>query len=96
MGFCGWRVVRISGQSMEPEIRAGAYGVFRRTGRVDKNDTVLVDHPRLGLIVKAVLRVDEGGIWLCGRNDASTSSIALGAVPRNAVLGKLVFKVSPP
>lgn len=90
----GFKIVRIIGDSMSPGLPDSTYAVFRKASVIRVNDTVLVDHPTLGLIVKDVCSVSESGLRLKGRNALSTSSEQLGRVPNSAFRGRLVSVLS--
>ena len=96
----GWTIVRVSGHSMEPALRDGDYAILRRRkprGVVNLGDVVLVDHPRLGLIVKAVReKVGDDCVSLEGTSAASTSREDLGSVGIRSVLATLVWRVARP
>lgn len=96
MKIAGWRIVKVSGESMSPLIAPDSFCIFRRAKRLRAGDTVLVDHPRFGRIVKSVRRVDDGKVWLAGLSEMSTAADSLGAVPLKTILGRLVLKLSPP
>ena len=51
----GWSLVRVRGRSMRPCLEHGDFALFRRARRYAVGDVVLVEHPALGRIVKAVL-----------------------------------------
>ncbi|MEM9618389.1 MAG: S24 family peptidase [Pseudomonadota bacterium] len=96
MQIGGWRIVKVCGESMSPLIAPDSFCVFRKTKQLRAGDVVLVDHPQFGRIVKSVRRVENGNVWLAGLSELSTAATALGAIPFEAVLGRLVLKISPP
>ncbi len=81
---------------MVPRLMPGAFALFRPTRKLTSGDTVLVEHPRYGRIVKSVRAIDEGGVWLEGLSPQSIDAQRLGSVPSQAVLGRLAFHVPPP
>lgn len=81
---------------MKPRLKSGCFGLFRNEKYLNEGDTVLVDHPQYGRIVKSILQINGGEIWLTGLSLQSTPACDLGAVPTDAVLGKLVWSVQPP
>lgn len=80
---------------MLPGLQPGSYALFRRSRGYGVGQTVLVDHPQFGRIVKRISDVSEQGVSLHGTSQFSTSSEALGVVPSSTLMGRLVW-VSPP
>ncbi len=91
-----WRLVRICGESMAPRLRPGSFALFRPPRHLTSGDTVLVEHPRYGRIVKSVRAIADGEVWLEGLSSHSIAADRLGSVPFQAILGRLAFQVSPP
>lgn len=96
LGRWRWRVVRICGESMTPRLRPGSFALFRPARTLTSGDTVLVEHPRYGRIVKSVRAIADGEVWLEGLSPHSTAADRLGSVPSQTVLGRLAFQVPPP
>lgn len=92
----GWRLSRIDGHSMAPALPTGSYGVFRRRPVYRQGDTVLVEHPVYGRIVKNIRAIGPDGVWLEGLNSFSVSSEAMGMVPHDKIVGKLQLAIKPP
>lgn len=90
----GITIVRISGSSMEPRLRSGDFGVFLRRRRYQIGDIVLVQHPRLGKIVKVLRTLQGDEVTLEGTSPLSTSSAAMGQLPTSAILGRLIFHIT--
>ena len=66
--------VRIVGPSMAPAMLKDEWWVVRRTSRVRPGDVALMTHPDRPdlLIVKRLVRREDGGWWVLGDNpDAS-------------------------
>lgn len=93
----GWRLIRIDGASMEPVLRHGDYAVARDV--VSKRmpapeDVVLVDHPGLGRIVKAVAdRLHNGRFRLRGLSAATTPADDIGPVDADRVVAHVVWRI---
>jgi nickel-type superoxide dismutase maturation protease len=88
--------VLVSGRSMEPALREGDMLLVLYGGRVRPADVVVVALPSRPLAVKRVVRRTRGGWWVEGdRADLSTDSRQLGAVPFEAVLGRVVLRYWP-
>ena len=96
LGRWRWRLVRICGESMVPRLRPGSFALFRPARHLSSGDTVLVEHPRYGCIVKSVRAIADGEVWLEGLSPHSIAADRLGSVPSQAVLGRLAFQVPPP
>ena len=92
----GWRLVSIKGASMAPALRAGDYALFRRRRRYNVGDTVLVDHPEFGLIVKQIAEIGATGLELKGTGPLSTSQARLGQLPFRRLKGRLVWVFKAP
>ena len=85
---------------MEPALRNGDYAILKRLkspGNLDASDIVLVNHPRFGLIIKAVRARDgAASVFLEGASAASTPRDDLGSVSSQCVLATLVWRVAQP
>ena len=92
----GLKIVRVFGGSMAPHLPDGSYALFRRSQHICKGDTVLVDHPEFGSIVKTVASIDPSGVALKGMSPASTSPHRLGRVPVSAIRGRLILRLFKP
>ena len=91
-------VAVVSGASMQPHLYAGDCVLTRRGGRARVGDVVLLrrpDRPDL-LVVKRVRAVRPEGLWVEGDNpSASDDSRLFGAVPGDAVEGRVVLRYRP-
>ena len=61
---------------------------------VKVGDSVVVDHPQFGSIVKRVQKIKENKLWISGDNPLSTCSEKFGWVPIHQIIGKVILKVS--
>src|SRR3954470_16151257 len=94
------RRVLVTGPSMAPALRHGDQllvdvRAVRRPPRA--GDVVMVRLPDRPLSVKRVTRVEsQGSVWVEGDNAfGSTDSRDLGAVPREAVVGRVLLRLWP-
>ena len=94
------RRVLVTGPSMAPALRHGDQLLVdvrpvRRPTRA--GDVVMVHLPERPLSVKRVTRVEaDGRVWIEGDNSfGSTDSRDLGAVPAEAVTGRVVLRLWP-
>jgi nickel-type superoxide dismutase maturation protease len=92
-------VAVVAGASMAPRLRDGDFVVVRRGSRARVGDVVVVRRPdRPGLVVVKRVRevLSDGRLWLAGDNPGeSDDSRAFGAVPVNAVIGRVAFRYWP-
>ena len=92
----GLRLIRITGQSMEPRLPARSFALFRRAREYKAGDIVLADHARYGAIVKQISDIQENGVHLRGLAAAeSVSSEQMGLVPLKRLRGKLIWASVP-
>ena len=90
--------VRVVGPSMAPALLNDEWWVVRRTAAVEPGDVALLVHPRRPdlLIVKRLVRREDGGWWVEGDNpDASEDSRRFGVVPAANVVGRLWWRYRP-
>ena len=93
----GWTAVCIAGESMLPGYRPGDWWLVRRSRlrSIRPGDVVAAWHPRRVdlVVVKRIERRDGDGWWLIGDNaSASDDSRSFGAVPDDAIIGRLVLR----
>lgn len=95
-----WPLTRVAveGRSMVPTLWPGEWWLVRRTADAGPGDVVVLERPdRPGLlVVKRVVRADGDGWWVEGDNpDESDDSRRFGPVPREAVVGTLLWRYHP-
>lgn len=90
----GLSLIRVRGESMRPRLEPGDFVVFRHAGTYAPGDTVLVDHPIYGLIVKSVIACKVEQVWLEGIAPQSTSAAALGSVAKESVIGRQIWRIA--
>ncbi|MGX9417379.1 S24/S26 family peptidase [Vibrio sp. RC27] len=90
-------VNRVAGLSMSPRIPDGSYLIFHHfiyRSLITIGKVVKVDHPRYGLIVKKVINIDpQGNYWLEGLNGHSVSSLEIGAIKLEMIVGISVYNI---
>jgi len=87
--------VEVVGDSMKPTLWPGDRVLAVRWVRVRVGDLVVVRDPRdrERLLVKRVAALSAGGVAVEGDNPgASTDSRTLGAVPRPAIVGRVIHQ----
>lgn len=90
--------VAVSGPSMAPTLADGEWWIALRGSEIRDGDLVVVeglgDAP--GLAVKRAVRREAGGWWLEGDNaGVSRDSRHFGAVPDQAIVGRLLLRYRP-
>lgn len=92
------KLYRVTGDSMLPDLMAGSFVVaLRHRGQTLRlNDVVVVDHAIHGRVIKRVAGIGQDGtLSLAGDNTArSTSTEALGPVPPERVLGRVIWRIT--
>jgi mitochondrial inner membrane protease subunit 1 len=93
------RRVEVAGDSMRPALLPGDRLVVWRWGRLRDGDMLALRDPRTGqLIVKRLHNRSAGGaLSVAGDNsDHSTDSRHFGPVDHSHVVGRVVYRYSPP
>lgn len=87
--------VAIEGASMEPTYRDGDWLIVARGGSHKPDDCVVIERQeRPGIfLIKRLIRIDGAKYWVEGDNKtASTDSRQWGALERNEIIGKVLFR----
>lgn len=94
----GLRRLIVEGDSMRPAFEPGDHLLVFRPWPIRPGHVVALLDPRAGrLLVKRVHRVSGRLVEVRGDNvAASTDSRHFGPVPRRDVLGRVVYRYSPP
>jgi nickel-type superoxide dismutase maturation protease len=88
--------VVVTGDSMRPTLCAGDFCLVVWGVRIRPGDVVVARLPGRPLGVKRAVRRTESGWWLEGDDStASTDSRTFGAVPDEAVLGRVLIRYWP-
>ena len=90
--------MRVTGDSMRPTLERGDRVVCVAPWRIRVGHLVAVHDPRdeTRLLVKRVVGVDHGTVTVEGDNAAaSTDSRTFGALPRELVVGRAVWRYFP-
>jgi len=96
-----WQRFAVAGDSMVPGLLDGDWVLVNtlayRRGQPAPGHIVIAADPRNGhALVKRVAAVDGDAIWLLGDNGAaSTDSRAFGAVPLDAIAGRVRWRYWP-
>jgi phage repressor protein C with HTH and peptisase S24 domain len=93
------QVIKVSGSSLSPRYKDGDFVLVSQIpillGGIHPGDIIIFDHPLLGKLIKIVERVEAGGnrIFVIGLDADSRDSRVFGAVPRNLVQGKVIWRI---
>lgn len=78
---------RVTGHSMWPVLRDGDVVFGKKVSTVSKNDIVVAKHPLKNmLIIKEVVRVEDGKIELRGRDEFGEDSRNFGIIGINNII----------
>ena len=70
-----FRLIRVDGDSMSPALENGDYILIKKARsqvKLRPGLIYVVNHDRLGRIIKRLKSVDQDGLWFSGDNPAST------------------------
>lgn len=93
------RILRVKGNSLKPAFEPGDYvlvaGVPWLLRGIRAGDTIVFRHAGYGTLIKRVARLEEGGraFYVLGTDEDSVDSRRFGAVPRAAVIGKVIGRL---
>jgi len=94
MSFFGLKIWKVTGHSMFPRIPQHSYvlaSLWYNFKKIKPNHTVLINHPKYGMLVKNVAIVDKNNlIWCKGENASSISVEQLGPVSKQQVIGRVL------
>jgi len=96
-----FRLLKVRGQSLTPAFQEGDYVLLLRSSvpglSIKAGDVVVFDQPRYGRLIKNVRQVLDSGqsFEVRGSLISSTDSRNFGPVPREQVLGKVIWHIKP-
>ena len=96
------RLLKIRGFSLHPGLQAGDYvlaaGVPFPMGKIKVGDVIVFRQPQYGTLIKRVQQVLEGGraFEVLGTQIDSTDSRDFGPVPKEQVIGKVIWHIRQP
>lgn len=94
-----FKIMKVSGNSLYPLYRDGDFVVLSKipilVSGIHPADIIVFKHPRYGLMVKRVLRVENDGkyLFVIGENDESVDSRRFGDIPLEWVLAKVIWHI---
>lgn len=98
MTILGFKILKVRGHSMFPKVPQHSYVLINEWvnfWKIQPDQIILINHEKLGLIIKTVALIDRYGfIWSKGENASSLSVERIGPVGKHQILGKvlMVFK----
>ncbi len=98
MTILGFKILKVTGHSMFPKVPQHSYILINKWvsfSCIKPDQTVLIEHQKLGLIIKTVALIDKYGfIWSKGENASSLTVERIGPVDKHQILGRvlMVFK----
>jgi len=96
------RVIKVAGSSLSPFFLTGDYVITSKPNLFFKDykrdDFIVFVHPVLGILIKEILDFDpiRNVYQVQGTNSSSINSRALGEIPRDAILGKVIWHIKKP
>jgi signal peptidase I len=93
------QLMKVAGVSLHPAYRNGDFVVVSKIPillrGVRPGDVVVFQHPRLGRLIKLVEHLEAGGhsLYVVGLDADSVDSRTFGAIPRETVLGKVIWHI---
>lgn len=93
------KFLKVSGKSLTPYFQEGDFVLVIKIpfflDRLKSGDTVAFTHPIYGTMIKLVEYVDTSSelIFVTGTHPDSLDSSKLGPIPRNALLGKVIWHI---
>jgi len=94
MTFFGLKIWKVKGHSMYPRIPQHSYvlvGQWYSFRRVKANQTIIINHPEHGLLIKTVAIVDKNKlVWCRGENASSITVEKLGPISNKQIIGRVL------
>ena len=87
--------VEVAGNSMSPTYQPGDWLLVRWATLFEEGDTVVIEREeRPGIfLIKRFLRYEDGKCWVEGDSEASTDSRQWGAIPKEEIVAKVLFRI---
>ena len=96
------RLIKVTGESLSPEYKEGDYVVITTIpfflNRVQAGDVIVFRQPHFGTMIKKVKRLlaSGDGFYVSGTHELSVDSRQFGSIPRQALLGKVIWHIPKP
>ncbi len=94
------QLLKVSGYSLFPAYRDGDFVFVSKVpillSGIRPGDVVVFQHPLHGKLIKLVEHLESGGrsVYVVGLDTDSVDSRAFGAIPKQMILGKVVWHIS--
>ena len=88
-----FRIVKVVGDSMEPELSNGDYVITRKPRSIRPGFMYVVNHSDLGRIVKWLTKIDDKSYYFAGGNGESIGTDVMGPVTKDRILGKVILRI---
>lgn len=87
----GFRIIKVSGHSMEPTIKDGSYVLIKKQRRYKTGDIIAFEHQRTTML-KRLTSISNDRALVAGDNlNDSLDSRQLGSIPVSEILGKALL-----
>jgi nickel-type superoxide dismutase maturation protease len=96
------RVIKVTGDSLSPEYREGDYVVVATIpfllNRIQAGDVIVFQQPTYGTLIKKVVQVEREGdqFLVVGAHPNSVDSRHFGPVPRQTLIGRVIWHIPKP
>lgn len=96
-----FRLLKVRGQSLTPEFQSEDYVLILRSSfpgfSIKTGDVIVFEQPPYGRLIKQVSQVLDSGqsLEVRGTQISSTDSRNFGPVPKDHVLGKVIWHIKP-
>ena len=95
MTILGFKILKVKGHSMFPKVPQNSYvlvNLWLNILRIRPDQTILIKHQKLGLIIKTVALIDKYGfIWSKGENPSSLTVERIGPVDKHQIIGPVIM-----
>ena len=92
-----WKIFEVEGSSMAPTLEDGDFVTGRPfDNKISVGDVVVIEHPKLGKIIKRVASFNEKGQFkVSGDSPTSISSEEIGAIESSQISQIICYRVNP-
>ena len=94
------KILKVKGDSLYPDYKNGDFVVIAKspfcTGRIHVDDVIAFNQVQYGLMIKKVAAVLPEGLNVRGSLVESIDSRQFGLVPRQDVIGKVIWHIRQP
>lgn len=96
------RLLRVTGESLSPDFQDGDFVFILKIPflfkLINAGDTVVFEHSPVGTLIKKVDQINpkDGSIYVLGDHQFSVDSRQIGWIPKQNVIGKVIWHVKKP